>query len=303
MRPRRLPPLTAIRAFDAVARHASFKRAADEIGVTPTAISHQIRILEASLDQRLFTRSARAVTLTAAGEILFRASGNIFATLREAVDTIASVGQTAALTLSTTSNFLTNWLVPRLPSLQRQHPALELRLHSSTGLVDVRSGMADCAIRYSMQADESLDNTLLYRDHFVLVASPQLALQSLEDLAGLTLFHIENRHVPTPEPDWAHWKAAFGPVNLSVQSGIRFDDETHAIQAAIAGQGVLLASELLIQNALAQKLLRIAAPGKLPGGNYYFVTSHEKAQRQDVQQIKQWLQGEFATRNVEKSEG
>lgn len=293
MKLRRLPPLSAIRAFDAVARHASFKDAAQEIGVTPTAISHQIRVLEESLNQRLFVRSARGVTLTAVGVILFRASENAFATLREAIETIDSVESPNALTLSTTSNFLTNWLVPRLPSLHSQHPTLELRLHSSTDLVDVRGTMADCAIRYSMHSDDTLDNTLLYRDRFVLVASPRLTLRSPEDLIGLTLFHIENRHVPTPEPDWMHWKAAFGPTDLAVQSGIRFDDETHAIQAAIAGQGVLLASELLIQQALAQQVLHIALPEKLPGGDYYFVTSREKARRADVQRFKKWLQYEF----------
>ncbi|CFQ61356.1 DNA-binding transcriptional activator GcvA [Yersinia frederiksenii] len=295
MKSRRLPPLSAIRVFDAVARHASFKYAAEEIGVTSTAISHQIRVLEEALNQRLFTRSARAVTLTPAGDILFRASENMFATLREALDTIGNAAQPEVLTLSTTSNFLTNWLVPRLPALHNQHPQLELRLHSSTELVDMRSAMADCAIRYGMQSDETLDNTLLYRDRFVLVASPQLKLSCPEDLLGLTLFHIENRHVPTPEPDWWHWRETFGPAELAVQSGIRFDDETHAIQAAIAGQGVLLASELLIHHALAQRLLHIALPGILPGGNYYFVTSREKAEREDVQQFKQWLLQAFDT--------
>lgn len=293
MRQRRLPPLTAIRAFDAVARHASFKVAAEDIGVTSTAISHQIRVLEASLEQRLFIRSARGVTLTEAGRILFRASENIFATLRDAVDEIHAPGYPIALTLSTTSNFLTNWLVPRLPSLYQQYSDLELRLHSSTDLADVRGTMADCAIRYGMQADETLDSTLLYEDRFVLVASPRLSLNTAEDLANLTLFHIENRHIPTPEPDWEHWKMAFGPANLLVQSGIHFDDETHAIHAAIAGQGVLLASELLIQYALRQGLLRIALPGSLPGGNYYFVTSQQKAEREDIQQVKSWLLQEF----------
>nr|WP_314423433.1 LysR substrate-binding domain-containing protein [uncultured Erwinia sp.] len=289
MKSPRLPPLSAIRAFDAVARHASFKQAAEEIGVTPTAISHQIRTLEASLDQRLFTRSARGVALTPAGDILFRASGSIFATLREAVETLTHASQSAALTLSTTSNFLTNWLVPRLPQLNAELPDLELRLHSGTELVDVRGTKADCAIRYGMKPDETLDNTLLYQDRFVLVASPALRLNTREDLKGQTLFHIENRLVPTQEPSWQHWKEAFGPADLSVASGTRFDDEMHAIQAAIAGQGVLLASELLVQRALAQKLLHIALPGSLPGGQYYFVTSPEKAQRETILALKRWL--------------
>ncbi len=294
MKLRRLPPLTAIRAFDAVGRHASFKQAAEEIGVTPTAISHQIRVLEESLGQRLFIRSARSVALTAAGEVLFRASGNIFATLREAVETLAGTDRSAAITLSTTSNFLTNWLVPRLPRLNAELPELELRLHSGTELVDVRGEKADCAIRYSMQQDEALDNTLLYQDRFVLVASPGLAIAQPEDLIGKTLFHIENRLIPTHEPSWQHWQKAFGPDGLAAQTGMRFDDEMHAIQAAIAGQGVLLASELLVQHALAQKLLHIALPGSLPGGKYYFVTSPEKAGRENITEFKRWLQQEFS---------
>ncbi|WP_437890551.1 LysR substrate-binding domain-containing protein [Phytobacter sp. V91] len=293
MKLRRLPPLVAIRAFDAVARNASFKLAAEEIGVTPTAISHQIRQLEETLNQRLFSRSARAVALTPAGEILFRASGNMFATLRDAIEQIDNPAPPDALTLTTTSNFLTNWLVPRLPALHQVLPALELRLHSSTGLVDLHGPLADCAIRYSMHADNSLDSTLLWHDRFVLVASPSLKLQAPEDLLGITLFHIENRHIPTPEPDWDHWKAAFGPSNLATGTGIRFDDETHAIQAAIAGQGVLLASELLIQHPLAQGLLHIALPGTLPGGHYYFVTSPEKAGREHIQQFRDWLIQQF----------
>ncbi|KGQ13547.1 Glycine cleavage system transcriptional activator [Beauveria bassiana D1-5] len=293
MKSRRLPPLTAIRAFDAVARHASFKAAAEEIGVTPTAISHQICLLEDSLEQRLFTRSARSVALTPAGETLFRASGNIFTTLREAVESIETLSHPGTLTLSTTSNFLTNWLVPRLPSLHQRHPALELRFHSGVALADLHGKMADCAVRYSMQADGSLDSTLLHSDKFVLVASPQLKLRSVNDLPGMTLFHIDNRHVPSPEPSWQHWKSVFGPEDLDVQSGIHFDDETHAIQAAIAGQGILLASELLIRRALQQGLLHIALPGALPGANYYFVTSPEKARREDVLRVRAWLQREF----------
>lgn len=294
MKKTRLPPLTAIRAFDAVARHASFKRAAEEIGVTATAISHQIRVLEEALTQRLFIRSARQVQLTPAGEILFRASGQIFTTLREAVETLSEQDTPPALTLSTTANFLTNWLVPRLGELSAHHPQLELRLHSSTEVVDLQEGKADCAIRYSMQADASLASTLLCRDRFVLVASPQLSLNRPEDLAGQTLFHIEGRRVPGHEPSWKNWCTAFGPAGLAVNGGLRFDDEMHAIQAAIGGQGVLLASELLVQNALAQKLLHLALPGALPGGNYYFVTRHQDAEREDVKTFRDWLRQQFA---------
>lgn len=293
MRISRLPPLTSLRVFDAVARYASFKIAAEKIGVTATAVSHQIRILEESFGQRLFIRSARGVSLTRAGKVLYRASDNIFATLRGAVDEIAALDDAQTLTLSTTSNFLTNWLVPRLSLLQCQCPNLSLRLHSSTEIVDVSGPLADCAIRYSMQADASLASTLLYQDRFVLVASPQINLTRVANLMEMTLIHIDNRHVPTPEPDWAHWKARFGPPMLKIDKGINFSDETHAIHAAIAGQGVLLASELLVQPALEQGLLHIALPDALPGAGYYFVTSHEKASREDIVQIKRWLLEQF----------
>lgn len=293
MKKRRLPPLTAIRAFDAVARHASFKYAADEIGVTATAISHQIRLLEEALAHRLFERSAKAVTLTPAGKRLYQASGTIFSALRDAVEEITASQPPQALTLSSTSNFLTNWLVPRLDQLHRSHPALELRLHSGIALVDLDGGQADCAIRYSEQADPRLDSTLLYEDTFLLVSSPRLGIRHPAEVARMTLLHIDDRRVPSPAPDWAHWKTRYGPDDLDTRAGIWFDDEMHAIQAAIAGHGILIASELLVADALAKQLLCAPLPGRLPGGNYYFVTSKEKAEREDVKTFRTWIVNAF----------
>ncbi|PWC24624.1 MULTISPECIES: LysR substrate-binding domain-containing protein [Brenneria] len=300
MRKRRLPPLAAIRTFDAVARHASFKLAAEEIGVTATAVSHQIRVLEEALDTRLFQRSAKAVTLTAAGEILLRASGKVFTTLREAVEEIAAARRPASLTLSTTSNFLSHWLVPRLPALKRHCPQVELRLHSGTELVDVRGRDMDAAIRYAEQVDPDLDAALLYQDRFLLLASPALNIRTPADLTGVPLFHIENRHIPQPEPDWAHWRDAYGPADLDVGAGIRFDDEAHAVQAAIAGQGVVIASQLLVQDALEKRLLVAPLIGALPGGRYYFVTGREKASRDDIRQLRAWLLAAFPAGDDER---
>jgi len=290
----RLPPLTSLRAFDAVARHESFKRAAEEISVTPTAISHQIRSLEQSLECRLFERSAKGVSLTPQGVILFRASATIFSTLHQAVSELTPASSPGALTLSTTSNFLTHWLIPRLPEFQRQCPGLNLHLHTAIDLVDPAGGIADCAIRYSQQVNPALDNTLLCRDRFMLVASPQLAIRSMQDLLKHTLFHVDNRHIPRPSPDWQHWKRRFGPESLDVSSGIHFNDETHAIQAAIAGQGVLIASELLVRDALQKKILVSPSEQSLEGGCYYFVTSENKAAWPEVRQLRQWLLSRFA---------
>ncbi|MBF6638781.1 LysR family transcriptional regulator [Rouxiella silvae] len=291
MKEKRLPPLGSLNAFDAVARCGSFKRAADEIGVTPTAISHQIRVLEESLNAVVFVRSAREVTLTTAGLRLQQATARAFAELKEAVNDIYRAQLPPALTLSTTSNFLTHWLVPRLAQLKASVPLLDLRLHTSVELVDLVKDSVDVAIRYSMQPDETLDSTLLHEDSFVLVASPNLELTQLDQLTRTTLFHVENRHIPNPSPDWQHWHRLYGPESLNIGAGLRFTDETHAIQAAIAGQGVAIVSRLLANDFIDKNILTVPFEHALPGGKYYFVTRKEKAQRADVQALKNWIIG------------
>ncbi|CAM3471000.1 LysR family transcriptional regulator [Rouxiella silvae] len=294
MKEKRLPPLGSLNAFDAVARCGSFKRAADEIGVTPTAISHQIRVLEESLNAVVFVRSAREVTLTTAGLRLQQATARAFAELKEAVNDIYRAQLPPALTLSTTSNFLTHWLVPRLAQLKASVPLLDLRLHTSVELVDLVKDSVDVAIRYSMQPDETLDSTLLHEDSFVLVASPNLGLTQLDQLTRTTLFHVENRHIPNPSPDWQHWHRLYGPESLNIGAGLRFTDETHAIQAAIAGQGVAIVSRLLANDFIDKNILTVPFEHALPGGKYYFVTSKEKAQRADVQALKNWIIGSIS---------
>ena len=295
MKPTRLPPLLSLRAFDAVARLSSFKLAGHDIGVTPTAISHQIRTLEEALQCRLFERSAKGVSLTHDGAVLFRATSAAFSTLRQAVEEITSPRPRGAVTLSTTSNFMTHWLIPRLPALQHTCPDLELHLHTSTTLVDVSGSLADCAIRYSQHVNPALANRLLCRDRFILVASPALAITGNDDLQHQTLFHIDNRQIPQPSPDWKHWQQVFGPAELNIHAGIHFNDESHALQAAIAGQGVLIASELLARDALNKKILQAPLAQSLPGGEYYFVTSPEKQQWPEIQQLSRWLAEEFST--------
>jgi len=290
MKKPRLPPLGSLKAFDAVATHGSFKRAAEELGVTATAVSHQIRVLEESLSAQVLERSAREVKLTATGQILRQATRQAFSILQDAVEEIHHSQQPAALTLTTTSNFLTHWLVPRLAELKNHSPELDLRLHTSIELVDLTKNAVDVAIRYSTQSDPELAATLLSHDTFVLVANPTLGLRRLEDLLSATLFHVENRMIPQPSPDWENWRQQFGPANLNIGAGLRFTDETHAIQAAIAGQGVAIVSSLLAKDFIDKGILHVPFVQSLPGANYYFVTSKEKAQRPDIVILREWLQ-------------
>lgn len=295
MKHHRLPPLGSLRAFDAIVRQGSFKQAAETIGVSPTAISHQIRVLETALNQAVFERSAREVKLTAAGELLSQATGGAFTALQQAVDAVHQLQLPPALTLTTTSNFLTHWLLPRLQDLKSSCPQIDLRLHTTLELVDLAQPGVDVAIRYSQSVDLLLHSVELYRDSFVLVASPTLRLRQLADLQHCTLFHVQNRLVPQPAPDWHQWRDRFGPPALDLASGLHFTDETYAIQAAIAGQGVAIVSRLLAKDFIDKQILCTPFSGHLPGANYYLVCTQRNARREEIQQFSAWLTSRMPT--------
>lgn len=237
MRKTRLPPLGALRAFHAVAGCRSFKLAAEALGVSATAVSHQIKLLESVLECRVCERSAQGVSLTETGEILYAGTQRAFAALEQSVAQITRARQPPALTVTTTSNFLTHWLVPRLADFKAEFPAIDLRLHTSVERVDLSQRTVDVAIRYRETPESDLHCTLLHEDRFMVVASPALALERSEDLQRVTLFHVEHRQVPADSPTWENWRRRYGPEGLNVEAGLTFSDETHALQAAVAGQG------------------------------------------------------------------
>lgn len=284
-----LPPLGALRAFHAVAYHSSFKHAGENLNVSPTAISHQIKLLESILGCRVCERNARSVILTEEGKILYSGTQRAFAALEQAVEKIAQSRHPPALTISTTSNFLTNWLLPELADFRATFPAIDLRLHTSVDRIDLTQNNVDIAIRYREMREVHLHSTLLFEDRFIAVASPMLKLEKIDDLCKLTLLHVEDRRVPADSPTWEKWQRRFGPTNVNVKSGLTFNDETHAIQAAIAGQGVVLASKLLARDLLQRGVLIAPFPMSLSGGNYYFVTTKESALRPDIVALRQWL--------------
>ncbi|CAI1880652.1 LysR substrate-binding domain-containing protein [Serratia proteamaculans] len=290
---RKLPPLGALRAFDAVARLQSFKLAAEEIGVSPTAVSHQIRLLESLLEVSVFERTPRKVELTADGKVLQQATAQAFALLQAATEKIGERQQPRVLTLTATTAMIAHWLVPRLPALMRQFPHIDLRLHADDGIVDLRSRQIDVALRYGAEPGAQLTPRLLYQDSFVLVASPQLTLKTPEDLLLGTLIHTDGRRVPQPAPDWYRWRSEFGPAALQIDAGPRFTDEAHAIQAAIAGQGVAIVSQLMAQHALNTGLLVAPFNMALPGAAHYFVSNPDGQHPQTVAQLADWVAAEM----------
>src|SRR5690242_4064147 len=210
MPPTRLPPLNALRAFEATARRASFKAAAEELFVTPTAISHQIRQLEAFLGVRVLDRSPRAVALTAGGAALYEATATGFAEIGRVAARLRGTQEPATLTLSSTTAFLSQWLAPRMGELRRLHPQIDLRLHASDAIVELRAGGIEAAIRYGRGPFADAASVALRDDAFVPVCSPRLGIARPDDLRQATLIHIEGRTRPKPAPDWPRWCALVG---------------------------------------------------------------------------------------------
>jgi LysR family glycine cleavage system transcriptional activator len=288
---RRLPPLAALRAFEAAARHASFKRAADELAVTPTAISHHVRALESWLGQPLFERRTRQVLLTAAGASLFPVLRDGLDAFAEAIAGLRGGRERPTVTLSATPAFVAKWLLPRIAAFQARHPQIDLRLHASTAVVDLEHGAADLALRYGAGPYPGLQAETLLHDRFVPVASPALGLRTKRDLAGVTLIHFEWQHPHADPPVWAAWLRAARVRGVDAQGGLHFSDESHAIQAAVAGRGVALCSEVLVAEELRQGLLVAPFGPALPGFGYHLLRRRGKLP-EAAAAVAAWLRAE-----------
>jgi len=294
MDPRELPPLGALRAFEAAARRASFKAAAAELYVTPTAISHQLRRLEDWLGVQVLDRSPRAVTLTVAGAELYEAVSAGLSEIARVASRVRDGQAAATLTLSTTTGFLSQWLVPRLAELHRVVPGVDLRFQAADAVVALEPGRVEVAIRYGTGPYPGAHATPLRSDRFGPVCSPRLGLTRAAELRGVPLLHVDGVRVPRPAPTWARWCAHAGIARVNTTAGPRFSHGLHAAQAAIAGQGVALISLVLVGDALASGLLVQPFPATLRGATYHFVCATELAERADVVALRTWFQAQLA---------
>ncbi|QCI67130.1 LysR substrate-binding domain-containing protein [Phreatobacter stygius] len=291
---RKLPPLAALRALEAAGRHLSFKRAAEELAVTPTAISHQIRLLEATLGQTLFERRARRVALTPAGQKLYPTLRDSFDAMAQAVAAVRVQDAGRAVTLTATLALTSMWLVPRVAAFRARFPDIGLRLLASDDVVDLGTGAADIAVRYGKGPYPGCRSELLLQGRFAPVCSPGLGLRTADDLARHALIHFEWRHMSEHTPLWPNWFAAAGRPYSNAGGEIVFSDETHAVQAAAAGQGVVLASLALVANAIASGLLAAPFGPVLDGAGFHVVTPDHLAGDAKVTAVREWLVGEAA---------
>ncbi|WP_417461420.1 LysR substrate-binding domain-containing protein [Kordiimonas sp.] len=286
---RQLPPLPAIRAFEAAARHLSFKAAAAELGVTPTAISHQIRLLEDILGTALFIRRTRQVVLTEAGQDLFVPTRDGLDSIAMGVDRLRKTNRRNSLTLSATTAFTSNWLIPRLGDFREHHPSVDVRLHASDDPVSLKAGTVDAAVRYGSGLYDDLDAQLLFTDEFAPLCSPSLAIERAEDLANQTLIHTEWRHPDSKTPNWQRWCKAAGIAMPLGGRSVTFADDTHTAKAVIAGQGIAILSVHMLASEIDDELLKAPFSAVLKGHGHHFVTRTEKAGEPAVAALRSWL--------------
>lgn len=284
----RLPPLNSLRAFEAAARLESFRDAARELHVTPTAISHQIRGLEDKLGVRLFQRQTRRVVLTDQGVLLAAATRDALDRLAEAMAAIGAAR--SMLTVSTTAAFAALWLVPKLSGFHAGHPSTDVRIHTSEQPEDLDHGSIDAAIRYLPSAPAHADGRVLARETFGAYVNParrgrRRRLRSLLD--DLVLIETRWRSGNLPAVGWRQWLDRFAPGVTGARI-VAFDQEHHAIGAAMAGEGVVLASSVLVETAVQHGWLAAVEPDhRLPGFTYCWVTARSAAGRTKV--FGDWL--------------
>jgi LysR family transcriptional regulator, glycine cleavage system transcriptional activator len=288
----RLPSLNGLRAFEAAARHLSFTNAASELNVTQTAISHQIRRLEEELGIRLFVRQNRALALTPEAKEYLPGIRAAFNDLRLATDRLLRRDDDHALTISTLASLAAKWLLPRLSAFQEAHPGIDVRITTSTGLVDFRSGDVDAAIRYGRGNWAGLRADWLMADEMFPVCSPALLqgdkpLRCPEDLANFTLLHSSGGY----DDDWRLWLTAAGlPADISKQPGLTFDLILMTVQAAIDGIGVAMGRTSYVQADIAKG--RLVAPFKIAlptDAGFYLVSPEAKADPPKLRAFRQWL--------------
>ncbi|MCM2439420.1 LysR family transcriptional regulator [Agrobacterium vitis] len=288
MRRRRLPSLAALRAFEAAARHLSFKRAADELAVTPTAISHQIRLLEDTLGLALFARHVRRVALTEAGFRLYPTLRDGFDGFERTIAELSPQNRRKAVTLTATMLFTARRLLPALGAFRARHPEFDLRLHAADEPIDLTSGLADIAVRYGSGPFQGLVAEPLLSERFGVLCSPQLNLSRPDDLKRTTLLHTEWKRRDMA-PDWRRWTNLAGITDLAIDEGPRFTDDGHSLQAAIAGHGATIGSLVLATPEIEAGLLVHPFGPAIEGETYHLVATPENLACADVQAVCDWL--------------
>ena len=294
----RIPPLGALRAFEAAARLLSFRAAADELGVTQSAISHQIAAIEAFLKVKLFARSPGRVELTDAGVLYYLYLRDAFEKIVRGTALISRLGTTGDLVVETYITVVVRWLIPRLPAFRQANPDLTIRFGTSQLDWELNIDTADVGIIQTRRPDRAaLRYTPLHKARLMTVCAPAVA----ERLAGGTdaerIRHVSRLVVYTAPDDWPLWLDAGGMAADEPAATLQFDSYLLAIEAAIDGQGIAVAPDFLVAGDLAAGRLvspfarRVEQPEQ-----WFMICRKERFSDPRIRRFEQWLSAQFAER-------
>lgn len=291
---RRLPPLNALRAFEAAARHLSFLKAAEELNVTAGAISQQIKTLEDHLSLKLFRRQARGVLLTDAGQRYGKRIGELLDQIATATRDLGRQSGGSVLTVTTMPSFAARWLIPRLGAFGRLHPEIAVRTLADDKLTTFKDDDIDVAIRFGAGHYPGLTADFLFREEVFPVCSPRLLegsvpLERLDDLAHHTLLHDEP-HPGLHELEWSAWLVQHGIRHIDAHQGPRFTYTHMSLTAAAMGQGLALGTSVLCADDLESGRLVRPFPDKIVAKfAYYLVFPPMAVERPLVKAFRDWI--------------
>ena len=278
----------------------SFSEAANEMGVTPTAISHQIRILEDICGQPLFRRRPRPLELTSAGEQLFPVIRSGFDMFASAIASASPRVNHSRLRVTSPNAFASRWLVPRLPKWHEAYPKIPLEIIGTDAVLDLRAGEADIAIRYARRMPLDLSGKEIFRDTFFPVCSPELLTRRGQriaravDLLDYPLIHFDWMNRDRDAPTWSRWLATARSIDPSIPEtnkvwDLSFREELHAIDAVAAGQGIAMFSDVVVSRELKSGALVKAHDLSLPGYGFYVVHVPNHPEQPSIEAFSAWL--------------
>jgi len=295
---RSLLPLNALRAFDAAARHMSFKLAADDLSVTPAAISQQIRSLEDFLGVELFRRTNRSLVLTEAAQLSLAPLKEGFERMEEAVDILTESKTSNVLKVSVSPSFASKWLVPRLASYYERRPDAIVKISATMQITDFKAEDVDIAIRYGLGNYNGLYEEEILRETVFPVCSPSLfegksVATTPSDILSHTLIHDDSTAEDDSVPTWTMWMKAAGIEMLDGMPALHFNNHALAIEAAVAGRGVVLARSAIAEEDLrAGRLIKPFGEAVPINFAHYIVCPEDKLKNERVQDFIDWLRSE-----------
>jgi len=296
-----MPALDLLVGFESAARHLSFTKAGEELYLTQSAVSRQIKELEDQLGVPLFQRRHRALSLTDAGQQFYAVAAQVITTMRAATERLRTqAGKRRPLTVTTTNSFASLWLIPRLAGFTREHPEVDVRITAETKVQDLERDGLDVALRHGPASLAGPNAVRLFGERVFPVCSPKLLkklpLKKPDDLKNHVLLQYHDPDVRHPWLHWKTWLEVAGVAGLRPAGTLSFSGYEQIIPAAVAGHGVALGRSPLVKDLIDSK--QLVAPFKSmadPARAYFVIVSRDAAQRPEVSAFVEWLKSEAAT--------